>query len=839
MKDLTQAKDLCLSLMKADTEEEVNSLLKKAGYWDNPAVWRFYGDRETNSNTIGNQQSRPDSALVEKLVNSVDARLMNECLVRGIAPEGPSAPQTIRQAVAQFLGESTKPDNEIAGRISEWSDSKRTAIARGITLTATGLKPPTGNPSFTISDCGEGQTPEKLPHTILSLDKSNKLRIPFVQGKFNMGGTGVLKFCGKHKLQLILSRRNPEILKGNLASESDSQWGFTIVRREKQGIRSSVYTYLAPIGTETNPNKGGVLRFSADEMPIFPEGRNPYSRNSAWGTLIKLYEYEATGFRSNTIMERYGLLRRLDILLPEVALPIRLHECRYGEGHGGSFETTLTGLSVRLADGKGENLEEPPYSCPISVIGEQMTATIYAFKKGKADTYRRSEGMIFTLNGQTHGHFTPDFFRRKNVGLSYLADSVLVLVDCSGFSGQAREDLFMNSRDRLSNGDLRLAIERQLEEMLKHNDGLRALKERRRREEIESKLDDSKPLENILESLLKKSPTLSALFLRGNRLSNPFKAVKKQAEEKPYTGERYPTYFKFKGKEYGTELHKDCHVNMRCRITFETDAVNDYFSRAIDRGEFSLYRVVGDSRHLATDYVGPNLQNGSATLSIQLPANCCEGDVLQFVATVTDRTRIEPFENFFVINVKEEAKPSGGNGKPRKPPTDKDGKDYDLPSGISLPEIKEVYESDWESQSPPFDKYTALHVKNAGVFDENGRNGEAKEVYDFYVNMDNLFLKSELKSSTDQDSKVTRAKFKYGMVLLGLALLHQEAQDKKKRLADEDDDESNNDESKDNVEDKVAKFSRAIAPVLLPVIDSLGALDLESDLVADASGEAT
>ena len=97
----SQAKELCLSLMRADTEEQVIRLLDDADYWDNSAVWRYYGDRESNFNTIGHQGSRPEAALVEKLVNSVDARLMNECLVRGIDPEGLSAPQSIREAVAQ------------------------------------------------------------------------------------------------------------------------------------------------------------------------------------------------------------------------------------------------------------------------------------------------------------------------------------------------------------------------------------------------------------------------------------------------------------------------------------------------------------------------------------------------------------------------------------------------------------------------------------------------------------------------------------------------------------------------------------------------------------------
>ena len=96
-------KSLCMDLIKADSENKVIDLLKSCDYWDDLNVWRFYGDYENNYNVIGNQQSRPDSALVEKLVNSVDAKLMNECLLRNIDSEGPKAPKTIRQAVAQFF----------------------------------------------------------------------------------------------------------------------------------------------------------------------------------------------------------------------------------------------------------------------------------------------------------------------------------------------------------------------------------------------------------------------------------------------------------------------------------------------------------------------------------------------------------------------------------------------------------------------------------------------------------------------------------------------------------------------------------------------------------------
>ena|ERR1043166_172760 len=62
---------------------------------------------------------------------------------------------------------------------------------------------------------------------------------------------------------------------------------------------------------------------------------------------------------SSHILRKSGLLARLELLLPELALPIRLHECRAGyAGHAGSYETTLTGLSVRLDEGgRADNIE--------------------------------------------------------------------------------------------------------------------------------------------------------------------------------------------------------------------------------------------------------------------------------------------------------------------------------------------------------------------------------------------------------------------------------------------------------------------------------------------------
>jgi hypothetical protein len=176
------AKKLALDLLVADSEDTVIEILKKAGFWDKPAAWRLYGDRDSNYATIGNQQSRPEAALVEKIVNAVDARMLNECLIRGTDPESKDAPTSLRAAIARYF-ENRELKGEIGGRIEEWERNRIQQQEQHITLAVTGQKPPEV-PCLTLVDTGEGQTPARLSETFLSIDRGNKLRIPFVQVSF-------------------------------------------------------------------------------------------------------------------------------------------------------------------------------------------------------------------------------------------------------------------------------------------------------------------------------------------------------------------------------------------------------------------------------------------------------------------------------------------------------------------------------------------------------------------------------------------------------------------------------------------------------------------------------
>src|SRR5688500_14570810 len=101
MKD-KEVREFAFSLLNADKEEDVVAILKAKGYWDDPTVWRLNSNRDNNYATIGNQQSRPEAALAEKVVNSIDARQLNECYRQGIDPIKAAAPPTMRHAISLF-----------------------------------------------------------------------------------------------------------------------------------------------------------------------------------------------------------------------------------------------------------------------------------------------------------------------------------------------------------------------------------------------------------------------------------------------------------------------------------------------------------------------------------------------------------------------------------------------------------------------------------------------------------------------------------------------------------------------------------------------------------------
>lgn len=783
-------KQLALKLVGADTEEDVIKILKEKEYWDNESFWHEYGDNPQNYSIIGNQQSSPDNALVEKLVNSVDAVLMRECLKRRINPSGDKAPQTIAQAQREFFDIRN-------GALSNLDSSQRAQLAKeNIWLVATGAR---SNPSFSIIDKGEGQSPKRIPETILSLTKDNKIKISFVQGKFGMGGSGVLRFCGGNKkgkesnLMLVISKRNHEISNEvdnefYGTDETRNSWGVTVVRRENphREEMNSRYTYLAP--------EKKILSFDSGELLLWPSSNlKTFDNPLRSGTFIKLYEYNIGKTLGTAIY--FNLYYRLALLMLGVALPIRMLEQREYRSDGA--DQTLAGLHVRLAEADNDKLEpsfRPPSTGHLRVEDEELGYAIYVFKPDKKKNYAKDEGIIFSINGQTHGSIRKDFFKRQKVGMSYLEDSILIIVDCSKMSRRQQEVLFMPSRDRLSNTALD-SIKNKLENIVKNHSGLKALQNERRNKSIENTLQDSKPLKDILANIIEKSQSLSNLLQPGQGIPNPFNRVDSDPQ-KEFKGKKFPSYFKL-NKKYEKEIA--CPKNQKSfSVKYATDAENDYFSRAEDPGEFSLEY----NNKIVQDY-SLDLYNGLATLTIGIPPNVGVGDKLSFKTEVSDIDRVEPFADEFSLHIKEERiKEKSNPGDSKEPISSNKSK----PSESEIPEVIQVRKHDWDKDEYKefrFDEYSALKVKNAG-----------EEKYDFFINMDNLYLKSEMKNNKINPN-ILEKMYQTSIVLMGMSILKKENSKNNSNRNKPMSLEVKEDQMPQfSVEDQISQFTEAISHVI-------------------------
>ena len=165
----------------------------------------------------------------------------------------------------------------------------------------------------------------------------------------------------------------------------------------------------------------------------------------------------------------------------------------------------------------------------------------------------------------------------------------------------------------------------------------------------------------------------------------------------------------------------------------------------------------------------------------------------------------------FFIKIEERQEKSGGkNGERKNPPSKEKGEDRQKPTYLDIPNAWEIRRNEWEKYN--FDEKSALKVVDAG--EETG--------YDFYINMDNIYLQMEIKENIKIDTKLLEARFKFGMILLGISLLDFEEKRKKtEKMARQENDDS-------SIFEKISQFSRAISPTLLPMISSLGDLEIES-----------
>lgn len=650
-------KKLFMQLYSASTEAEVDAVIEKHPKFEDSQNWRPLGDNLSNIGIIQNQQGQPAAALIEKVTNAIDAILMRRCLEEGLDPKGPKAPANMEEAIGRFFPRGL------------WGQRKLyDAQARDIQLLAHG---PRGETSLVIYDAGEGQEPDRFPETFLSLVRGNKKDIRFVQGLYNMGGTGAIVFCGSKKYQLIGSRRYT----------GGENFGFTLIRRhplvdaEESEKIAPWYEYFMP---------GGVIPQFAMKQPLDLGLRG---RRFETGTVIKMYSYRLPpGIRANISQELYQSMSEFMI---RPALPVWVADSAERYQRTNVLERTLVGLS-RSIDQKASKVVEKRVSLEKETEFGKLPIECIVFRAdaGDKEDYKKAREslkkqffqngghVLFSVNGQVHGSWSMQFISRS-LGMPLLKHHLLVLVDCTYLHTGFRNDLFMASRDRLAQSEQTVLLRETLRSALKGSE-LAQIHEQRKQALGVRGGSATKTISSYIGSLGRNSALkrmiaghLDAGALdqnAGQGGSNTRRGGRgrKQGgakgdgvgEEVGFKGRRFPTKFELDPPSGRIDSAPAARIppGASRSVRFKTDVEDEYFTRSKDRGtlEVSLLGIhhgeggkgkkrgvkkrgssspleMSDVLHL--EQVGP--ENGTIRLKMKPTEKVRVGDSIQMQATLS------------------------------------------------------------------------------------------------------------------------------------------------------------------------------------------------------------
>lgn len=711
-------------LLEAEDEETVVAALTARGLLAASNRWRYLGNMPNNQSIVHGQQSTATAALVEKFTNALDAILLKHCKARGIDPRGPKAPGAMADAVEDYFGE-----------IADLTKVRELA-EENMVLYATGSK---ARPCLSLYDAGEGQLARDFPTTFCSLiygsgDGSYKGAIPFVQGRFNMGGTGVLPFCSdKYKLQLIVSRSPPEV-----AKTQDHEWAYTIFCFFPSKQNPSWRYLVGPddqVLTAGNDPLGLVPKLAAKSGEICA----PRERKVASGTVIKMYDYKAP--RSNICGEQF---KKMQEYLLRPALPLRIVECRE------SYKANVMGVTVwdRFGAWGAAKFEEGfADGASISIrldTGETIPAEVRVFKitKDASDEEDQPQtGLRALINGQSHAKRDAQFFRNKSVDLEHIAGSMLVTLDCTDLGQDSRNALFMSNRETFREDPLLTELFKKLQKELHDHEGLVELNQQRYEDKIKNAVDDEQGI-SALEELLATDPNLADLF--GGTASGKV-AAKTSTDGRggKFPGEPQP----FKGLDFPTFIHrrdKSTAANVVItrgsigRVHFFTDVKSNYFTRKKHRGICECHGGFQPTFHLF---------EGKLTFTCSPDKTLPVGSIVSTEIVITDSLGSGPFKLIVNATVEAEKEPVDRPG-----PKEKEEKEPKVDAGPSRPNIIEM------DRGPDEFPLTIERIPNT-------------ERLQLVLNTTSSHLESAKKMRPPAEGPAVAFVFKYGLALVAMGLL--------------------------------------------------------------------
>jgi regulator of replication initiation timing len=674
-------------LNEIHTEQEVAELVHREFAENADVDWVPLGRQTNNYSIVENQQEESMAALTELITNSVDAVILKN--------------------YEQRYGESGSGDefDDMYDAADALVDEDKCEIS----LRAQGEK--NGPFSLTVVDNGKGQPRSRFEATFLNVLTPGEIKqeFEFLQGKYGMGSTGSLPFCGDRGYKLVVS-----------ASHDDPEkWSWSLIRKNREKTR---YEYL----------------IVDDDVPTFEGTVN----GREYGSFVKCFNYEAE-YKSE--INQY-FRRHLERYVVESPLPIQLEDERYS----GFGDVSTKGLLPRLKQNKEyvEDVDEIEHSFDNSILGTRLVR-IYLMKaddvieeqelseyskKNFVGTRHREQAILFTVNGQTHGDQGRTFIKRR-CNFNRVAGDTLVFIDFSDVSDADIVDLFKPSRDRLTEKEPAKALREELEELISDNEMLKQEEQRRRNRMAKEESDELE--EDILEEILQKNPALKGYLRAGQKQPT----VTEEGDNDPdYDGKFYPDRFEiiksyrartnykvFDGPERAYK--KEIPVNKTSTQKFELNAENDYLTRDTETGSInaSIPQVVKSVR----------LKDGILSVSLQAPDGAEPGHSMPLQLTAEPaQTGSGKLTQTISLQFTEPVEDSGGGGGDKK-----------QSQGFELPEAYWVEKDEWEQHDmdeqsivniDPYDDEIVLYInKHAAplqnfIVRHNVKEGAKEKVQQIY-----------------------------------------------------------------------------------------------------------
>jgi len=785
------------ALLAAETEAAVLAIIQASPELSDPKNWLPLDGRETNYNVTTNQQASGPKAATELMTNMVDALLLKGCRLKGIDPrDRKRAPRNMHEAVERFFGyKDGKLINAETDKVLSDFASKNLVV--GITGARTKAE---GYPCYTFADSGEGQLPEMFEDTFLSLSKGNKKDIPFVQGKFNMGSSGVLSYCGRRWFKLIVSRRY----------DKKGPWGWTLMRRRPgEGMPVAEYFKLG--------GKAGAIP-TFDEDMLFPfktvEGERYGGFSLGSGTIVKLYDFQIGA----KFLSFRGAREALNENLVETILPFRILDFRQmpkskqkreaAKARGGDRALGIDarpfyGMEYLLLRAHAEDAREPAEAEPEADDGgdgDDDGAPAAADAKIHVDTIEDPElGVIeitaiplkrkipawlkptntnsrifHAVNGQVQYKQTRGLV--SSCGYGALKDRVVIIVDASGLTYAAHNDVWKSDRESVRETQVGERYLQVVRAAIEASGSLKALQEKVAKEEL-TLINDEQSNE-LFEKLVKTDKTLAnllggrdpAILLHGAPGGRGGPGG--EEEEKQFEGKYSPTFVKLEGKL--GEKGMDLPINRNRPFSARTDAENGYLIRDENRGRLHL----SDDTLREKFVIRQSLRDGRLTVFLQpVPGRVKPGDAFTFKIGLHDPAMPEPVTDTLMLRIAGEAVDPPVPPKPHPKPHPKpkpngkggnEGNDGQQPD-VGLPQYVLLTKDGREIAGHPVARWPEDFDDYDGGFVED--LGEGRKVYK--INYDNAYhLAYRQKQRGDVARDAVSQKYIIGMRLLMLGLEH-------------------------------------------------------------------